>query len=349
MSVAILYSNLFRKHDPPYGFYHPENSRRLDIALNGIERAGLSNNVINLDTLDTYYHGYRDRVHHNDYISFIRKACDQNTRFIDGDTYINKYTFEVATHAIGCSVYALELALNMRESLVVALVRPPGHHAGFSGRAMGAPTQGFCIFNNVAATALYAIDKNLKPALIIDIDVHHGNGTQEIFWRNPDIVHIDIHEYGIYPGTGLVDDLGEGEGYGTKINIPLHPYSGNNDYIYVLHELVLPIAYSIKPKSIIISAGFDAYMNDGLASMELTDVFYAYFGSILRTLSKDFSVGIVAILEGGYGIGIERGLPSFLKGFVKPMEIMYKDVEPSKRTIYTVKQLHEILRSIYNM
>lgn len=349
MSLVILYSNIFYKHNPPRGLYHPESSKRMDIALHAIVQTGLLNNAKGIDVLEPHYYNYIKKVHSKEYISLIEKISSKGEGFIDSDTYVNQYTFSVATHALGCSVYAMDLALRTKETMVFALVRPPGHHAGLYGRAMGAPTQGFCIFNNVAAAAMYAIDMGFKPMVIIDIDVHHGNGTQEIFWSSPEVIHIDIHEDGIYPGTGSLEDLGEGEGYGTKINIPLYPYSNDDDYIYVFQEVVLSIINNVKPKSLAISAGFDAYIDDGLASMKLTEKFYKYFGSLLRLLSKELNVGIAAILEGGYSVGLENGLTAFLKSFINPIDIddASREVEPSKRTLYVVKKLSKLLKAAY--
>lgn len=352
MSVIILFSNLFYKHDPPHGLYHPENSKRLKIALEGLTQEGFSKNMIIIDSLRNQYYTYRSKVHYKDYVMFIEKICGRGEEvFIDGDTYVNRYTFDVATHALGCAVYASEMALNMKSTLVFTLVRPPGHHVGFSGRALGAPTQGFCIFNNIAAATMYLVEKGLRPAVIIDIDVHHGNGTQEIFWTNHDVLHVDIHEHGIYPGTGLLEDLGGGEGYGTKINIPLNPYSSDDDYIYVFRELITPFLSVIKPRSVLVSAGFDAYADDGLASMELTDKFYSYFGSFLRLISTDMGAGIVAVLEGGYSVGLKKGLASFLRGFVKPIDVeeINKNVRSSRATEYVVKKLKNLLNKVYTL
>ncbi|MEM1559993.1 MAG: histone deacetylase family protein [Ignisphaera sp.] len=348
-NVKIVTSRLFYKHNPPHGVYHPENSRRLDIALNSLAKTNFSNRLIVIDKLDEYYYSYRNRVHTEDYVLFIRGLCSKgDEKFIDNDTYINKYTFDVATHAIGCSVYAAELALNSKEVLVFSLIRPPGHHAGLSGNAMGAPTQGFCIFNNVAAAALYALDKGFKPIVIIDIDVHHGNGTQEIFWKNPDVVHVDIHEYDIYPGTGRIEDLGEGEGYGTKINIPLPPYSNDNDYLYVVEEIVIPLVLCVKPRAIILSAGFDAYANEEIALMQLTDKTYKNLGSFFRILSRELKTGVLAVLEGGYSVGLEKGIPAFLKSFEHFVDID-KKIEPSSYVVYLTKRLIKLLNQMYSI
>ncbi|MEM4788694.1 MAG: histone deacetylase family protein [Ignisphaera sp.] len=346
-NVKIVTSRLFYKHNPPHGIYHPENAKRLDIVLNSLAKEDFSREVVVVDELNEQYYSYRERVHTKNYVSFIRYICSKgDEKFIDSDTYVNKHTFDVATHAIGCSVYATELALSTKEVLVFALVRPPVHHVGLNGKAMGAPTQGFCIFNNAAAAALYALDKGLKPITIIDIDVHHGNGTQEIFWGNPNVIHIDIHEYDIYPGTGGIEDLGEGEGYGTKINIPLPPYTSDDDYLYVVEELVIPITLSVKPRVIVLSAGFDAYAGEEIAFMQLTNKAYKNLGSLFRMLSRELKIGISAILEGGYSVGLEKGVPMFLKSFDQFGDIDRR-IEPSNHVINITKRLIKLLNQIY--
>ncbi|HDI02140.1 MAG TPA: histone deacetylase family protein, partial [Ignisphaera sp.] len=233
---------------------------------------------------------------------------------------------------------------------VFALTRPPGHHVGRYGRAMGAPTQGFCIFNNIAGAIYYALSKKVKPILILDIDVHHGNGTQEIFWRNPDVIHIDIHEEGIYPGTGDIKDIGGDEARGTKINIPMPPLSQDEDYLYVLRELIIPLIDSIKPRIIVMSAGFDAYQHDGLASMMLSQEFYYRFGVAIANICKKYR-GLLAVLEGGYTTGLRYGLPAFIKGFINYREVELRDIEiePTKSVKNRVSEVMKILKSYHSL
>ncbi|ADM27231.1 Histone deacetylase [Ignisphaera aggregans DSM 17230] len=349
MSIHIFFSEILYRHRPPRNIYHPENPSRLDIALKSIkEIISIDNRIKILDSNVAEFINYIRRIHDYDYVEYIYSLCLEGDTYIDSDTYISRDSCRVAEKAIGLSVRAMNEAIEHRETLAFALVRPPGHHAGIRGRAMDAPTQGFCIFNNIAATTIYALDRGYSPIAIIDIDVHHGNGTQEIFWYDPRVIHIDIHEYGIYPGTGYIDEIGGKGAEGTKINIPLPPYSGDDDYLYIVREIVLPIIYSVKPKIIAISAGFDAYRDDGLADMEVTTIFYESFGKLLRFLSRDISV--MGVLEGGYSIGIENGFSAFLKGFLKGIDCVDKlfiDIKPSDRVINIVSRVKNILKPIY--
>ncbi|MEM1920231.1 MAG: histone deacetylase family protein [Ignisphaera sp.] len=347
MNMMIFYNNIFYRHKPPQGVYHLENPGRLDIALNGIRANDLLDYIKNVNVVEDRYRDYKLKIHSENYIALIDEFCSRGESFIDGDTYVCRDTCAVANYALYLSAHAMEIALDAKETLIFVLTRPPGHHVGLNGRAMGAPTQGFCIFNNIAIAATYALDRGYKPVVIIDIDVHHGNGTQEIFWEDPNVVHIDVHEHGIYPGTGYINDLGGGEGYGTKINIPMHSFSGDNDYIYVFKEIVSQLIYTIKPKVLAISAGFDAYKDDGLASMELTESFYRFLGSLVRQFVKELGISAIAVLEGGYGIGLEKGLPALLRGFVKPIEIDIGTVEASRLTIYIVKSIRNMIKDFY--
>ncbi len=349
MSIHILYSNTFYLHRPLAGVYHPENPSRIDIIINTIKKIYLPQKMIidNRINYDVGYLHYILKIHDKSYIEFVNSLCTAGDTYIDSDTYVSRNTCRTAEMAIITSIKSIEIALSQHEVLVFAVVRPPGHHVGRYGRAMDAPTQGFCIYNNVAATALYAIDKGYTPIIIMDIDVHHGNGTQEIFWYEPKVIHIDIHQYGIYPGTGSIDSIGGGEARGTKINLPLPPYSSDDDYLYIIKEIFIPIIELIKPRAIAISAGFDAYKGDGLSEMEVTHKFYSLYGALLRALSKRIGVGITAVLEGGYSIGLKEGIQSFILGFLSDFnkyEETLKNISPSKKTIEIVTKVKNILK-----
>ncbi len=346
MSIHIFFSDISYRHRPPRKTYHPENPSRLDIAIRSIKDISIHHKIEVLSISSIEFADYIKRVHDYDYIEYIHSLCLEGDTYIDNDTYISRDSCLAAKSAVDLSVRAMDESINHREVLAFALVRPPGHHAGIRGRAMGAPTQGFCIFNNIATATIYALDRGYSPIAIIDIDVHHGNGTQEIFWHDPRVIHIDIHEYGIYPGTGYIDDIGGKGAEGTKINIPLPPYSKDDDYLYVVREIVIPVIQTIKPRIIAVSAGFDAYKDDGLANMEITTIFYKSFGTLLRFFSK--SMGVMGVLEGGYSIGLEKGFPSLLKGFINSIDDIDKlfiDVNPSNNTIDIVSRIKSILKT----
>ncbi len=315
MKLYIAYSDDHEGHRPPDGAPHPENPMRLHIAVEALKSSGLWNRAhIIMPTEVGLEHVLR--VHDADYVDLIRKVSERGGGYLDPDTYVARGTLRAALTAIGASIMGVDLLLEKGSALFLSLARPPGHHAGRCGRALGAPTLGFCVFNNVAAAARYAIDvKRVWPIVIVDFDVHHGNGTQEIFWYESNVIHIDIHEHGIYPGTGDLEDVGGGEAEGTKINVPLPSYSSDDDYIYVWKEVVEPLIHLAKPRLILVSAGFDAYKDDGLASMEVTSKFFSFAASSLAILSKRY-LGTLIVLEGGYTVGLRDGLASFVEGYI---------------------------------
>jgi len=292
---------------------HPERPERIEIALRGLARAGISVRVLEPSE--------RPRealfsAHDREYVELVERMS-RSRRYIDSDTYLTPHTFRVALRAASASIEAAEKIMG-GSPLGIALPRPPGHHAGRSGRALGAPTQGFCIFNNAALAALRLIGSGYEPVAIIDIDIHHGNGTQEIFWRDPRVVHIDLHDSSIYPGTGWHIDVGSGEGAGTKVNIPLLPGSRDPEYVHAWIEAVEPAIYFFKPRAIVISAGFDAHEGEVMGYVKLSTELYRWLGHRVWELSRRVASisGVVFVLEGGYGPGLYEGLPSFLLGLL---------------------------------
>ncbi|MDT7875316.1 MAG: histone deacetylase family protein [Sulfolobaceae archaeon] len=289
MVIPIIYTDEYLKHQP--NGHHVENPDRVKRVLKALEGKPIIKPIKATEEDPKL-------IHDENYVELV-KLSSKRGDWIDADTYTNEHTWESALWALGG-------ALTAYEQQGFALVRPPGHHAGISGRAFGAPTLGFCIFNNVAFPILKL---KLKKVLILDFDVHYGNGTQEIFWENPDVVHIDIHQdpRTLYPGTGFPDMIGGGEAKGTKISILIPPDGGDD-----LYEELVPIIQSIiddfKPSVIAYSAGFDAFEDDGLARVRATERTYYNMGLIGSKFRK------YAVLEGGYSVGLERGSKAFIEG-----------------------------------
>jgi len=299
---------LHRPHDD-----HPERPERIELALKGLARAGIS---VKISEPPERPKEALFSAHDREYVELVERLS-KSRRYMDSDTYLTPHTFRVALRAASASIEAAEKII-YGSPLSLSLPRPPGHHAGRSGRALGAPTQGFCIFNNAALAALRLVGSGYAPVVIIDIDIHHGNGTQEIFWRDPRVIHIDLHDSSIYPGTGWHIDVGSGEGAGTKINIPLIPGSRDPEYIHAWLEAVEPALYFFKPRAIVISAGFDAHEGEVMGYVKLTTDLYRWLGHRIWSLSRRIPsiAGIVFVLEGGYGSGLYEGLPSFVLGLL---------------------------------
>jgi acetoin utilization deacetylase AcuC-like enzyme len=212
---------------------------------------------------------------------------------LEEDTFTSPESCEIALLAAGAAVQAADHVLDRRQS-AFALVRPPGHHAE-RDRAMG-----FCLFNNVAVAAAHALSRGVQRIAIVDIDVHHGNGTQWIFYDDPRVLYVSTHQFPFYPGTGAADEIGTGDGVGFTFNVPLEAGATDADYDLVYREAVSPVVAQFAPELVLVSAGFDAHESDPLASMRMTESGY---GSIVRRLvevAPDRAIGLVT--EGGYDL-----------------------------------------------
>ncbi|MGC8994545.1 MAG: histone deacetylase family protein [Pyrobaculum sp.] len=295
--MLVYYSDVFKKHVPP--FRHPEAPDRLDYLVEGVLEAGavVKEPEMRADVWDLIY-----AVHDKGYVDYVKRMCERGGAEIDGDTYVSPGTCDAAA----LSVSAVVNAIDRREVALVAS-RPPGHHAGFVGRALTAPTQGFCIFNTAAIGALYLGE----GAAVVDIDVHHGNGTQEILYAK-DLLYISTHQHPatLYPGTGYPEEVGEGRGEGFNINIPLPPGTGDDIYVKVVDEFIIPILRQYNPRLVIVSLGWDAHRDDPLADLNLSLKGYLYAIDAILKLQKP----TVFLLEGGYNRSvIKRGTKALIR------------------------------------
>ncbi len=324
--VIIVYDERFLRHYSE-GYSHPEAPSRLINALESLKTYNILQKFksVAVDRLD-YELPYE--VHERAYVNYIRELSSKGFHYVDGDTYVNRYTFEVATLALTASVMSYELR-EVSNNPVFVLVRPPGHHAGIRGSALGAPTLGFCIFNNIAVLAKRLINAGFKRVIIVDIDAHHGNGTQEIFMDVPEVIHIDIHQKGIYPGTGSIYEVGSGEAEGTKINIPVPSGSSDSTYKEILDEILEPLINCIKPDYMLISAGYDTHYSDPLTNLRVTaTTYYNYFKKFYGLASRLCNSRLIAVLEGGYAEGIRSGLPNSIAALAG-LEPYVNEVETS--------------------
>lgn len=308
-SVSIIYDEVYLKHSDIEGM-HPESPSRLMRIMHGLESTGLLGKVATVRPVEAPL-DLLCSVHTPGYVELIRTKSSEGFRYIDSDTYVNNWTFTSARYAAGGVIKAVEATLSGSTSKSFALVRPPGHHAGVSGAALGAPTLGFCIFNNIAVGAKYLLNRGFKKIAILDIDVHHGNGTQEIFWDEHRVLHINIHQDGIYPGTGSVSDVGGREAAGTKVNIPLGRGAGDHTYMVLFREIVEPLVSEFKPDYILVSAGFDSHYSDQLAGLAVTgNGYYEIFSNIVKLSDRYCGGRLTAVLEGGYRDGLIKGVPN---------------------------------------
>jgi acetoin utilization deacetylase AcuC-like enzyme len=286
--MLLFTSPRFEEHVTPPG--HPERMERAHVfdaaAARWKDRGGATSGprAATRDELS--------RVHAVEYLDTIAAAAGRAV-MLDPDTFTSPESVEIAQLAAGTAVAAVEYALD-HGSAAFALVRPPGHHAE-RDRAMG-----FCLYNNVAVAAAHAVSRGLGRVAIVDIDVHHGNGTQWMFYDNPRVLYVSTHQFPFYPGTGAADETGTGDGTGFTVNVPLEMGATDADYDMVYRRAVVPVLEQFSPQLVLVSAGFDAHERDPLASMRMTTAGYA---SVVRQLlSAAGKTPIAFVTEGGYDL-----------------------------------------------
>jgi acetoin utilization deacetylase AcuC-like enzyme len=237
------------------------------------------------------------RVHSAAHVDSIESLSERGGGMIDLDTVASAGSWEAALHAAGGAVLAVERLL-AEGGLAFCGLRPPGHHAD-RDRAMG-----FCLFNNLAVAAAHALDSlGLERVLVLDWDVHHGNGTEAIFYGSPRVLYTSIHQSPLYPGTGAATDVGSGAGEGFTVNLPVAPGSGPDEFLALVQHLVVPIVRDWRPGLICISAGYDAHREDPLANCELDDAAYGDMAATMRDLAAELEAPVLICLEGGYALG----------------------------------------------
>ncbi len=332
--LRIFYSPVFKDHRP--SVYHLERPERLDTAVDALKARGLWRNVAEpeMASLNDLL-----EVHSREYVERIQNLS-RSFSMIDPDTYVSPGTWEAALKAFGAAREAV-FSASGHKGIYLALVRPPGHHAGRNGRAFSAPTLGFCIFNSAAGAAKLAEELE-GEAVVIDFDAHHGNGTQEIFWKNPNVIHIDLHERDIYPWSGYEHDAGGKGAEGSKINIPMPHRARDDDYILSWRGIVLPVLEELEPEVVVVSAGFDGFLGESLTTLQLTERFFSYAGSTLSSYS------LAVILEGGYSSGLKKGLPAFIDGYLRG-DIQEEPIKPSYEAIRVVETVAEIQSEWWGM
>ena len=293
LRVGLYDDPIFRKHDAGDG--HPERPDRLEAVRRGIWQAGLEPQLQILSPRPATSAELL-RVHTAGHVALVASTEGRQYRF-DPDTQAGPHSYEAALLAAGAVADAVDKVLDGTLDRAFCAVRPPGHHA-LPDRAMG-----FCLFGNVAVAAAHALARGLQRVLIVDFDVHHGNGTQAMFYGDKRVLYVSSHAWPFYPGTGGLDEVGEGEARGFTVNLPLPGALGDREYASVYRRIVEPIGRAFDPELVLVSAGFDAHRGDPLAGMDLTAAGYAELMDVCVGMATGAARGrVVAVLEGGYGL-----------------------------------------------
>jgi len=296
LRTAYIYDPLFLSHDT--GFGHPERSQRLTVAHDRLSAQEWFKSLHQCSPRKACPDIVR-LVHDADYIDRVQQACESGASRIDSpDVSVCAESCEVALNATGSVLELADQVMAGDMDNGFAMVRPPGHHAEV------AEAMGFCLFNSIAVSARYLQSRyGLERILILDWDVHHGNGTQHIFERDSSVFYISLHQFPHYPGTGSLAETGIGEGEGTTLNCPMSPGLGDHQYRQAFEEIILPRAKAFCPDAVLISAGFDAHRADPLGAINLENESYVWMTQMMMELADQCCEGrLISVLEGGYDL-----------------------------------------------
>jgi acetoin utilization deacetylase AcuC-like enzyme len=311
-----------------------EAPERFPAALAGVEEAENTGVKVERRPCKPAPRSALEAVHAPAYLDHLEELSASGGGYVDFDTALNSASWETATLASGAAIGAVESALSGTAAFAIA--RPPGHHAG---RAYG---MGFCLLNNAAIAAEYARSSGVERVAIVDWDVHHGNGTQDIFYANGEVLYLSVHQSPFYPGTGDAREVGEGRGQGFTANVPLPGRSGEDLYAEAFAGFFIPVLREFRPGLILISAGYDAHTADPLGGMRLESASFGRFAAQLAALAREIGAAPSALLlEGGYNLnaltesvaatirGVEEEAPAWVySGDVRPIEAVRRALAP---------------------
>jgi acetoin utilization deacetylase AcuC-like enzyme len=338
--TAVVVDREYLKHDP--GESHPERPERIQVLL---DLAGALGEDFAILPPRAASRAEVERAHGADHVRLVESTSKVNRYALDGDTITCRDSFAVSLLAVGGYLNLLDAIAAAEIGNGFALVRPPGHHA-LRDRAMG-----FCLFNTMAIGAEYLKRAHgAKKILIMDWDVHHGNGTQDAFYDDPSVLFISTHQYPFYPGSGAVNEVGAGAGEGYTINVPLPAGCADAEYMQVFHDIVIPAAEKFEPEWILVSAGFDPHRRDPLGGMGVTEQGFAAMAQKLVAAADKWAAGRIALLlEGGYDLaGLRNSVAAVLRELQSGRPASAERLPPSgsriEPLIRRIRQVHEKYR-----
>ncbi|MFH1087006.1 MAG: histone deacetylase [Chloroflexota bacterium] len=302
MKVGLVHDPVYLQHDTGA---HPENAQRLVATIALLEKSGVKDKLLSLRPRQAL-RGEILLNHTAKHVARVRDTAARGGGWLDPDTAMSADSYDVALYAAGGVLLGVEKVMAGELDSCFALVRPPGHHATPDGG------MGFCLFNNVAIAARFALASyDIARVLIVDFDVHHGNGTQDAFHSDGRVLYLSTHQYPFYPGSGDFRDRGTGPGEGKIVNVPLPAGCGDEEFLRVYREILVPVARRFEPELVLVSAGYDAHWSESIASMRLTVTGYAGIVRVIKDLAGEICPGrLVFALEGGYHL---QALPASVR------------------------------------
>jgi acetoin utilization deacetylase AcuC-like enzyme len=337
--TGVVCHDLYKQHLAD--FPHVESPERLQVIYDMLEAPDMAGRFVTISPRSAT-HDELAWIHSPSHIERVAATDGKTHASLDPDTQTTPHSYQAAILAVGGLFSLVDKIVDGTIKNGFALVRPPGHHAE-KDRAMG-----FCLFNNVALGARYAMKTHgLKKILIVDWDLHHGNATQHSFYEDPDILYFSTHQYPHYPGTGSLQEIGRGNGKGFTVNVPLFPGYGDIEFFKIFEQVLYPIGRAFKPELIFVSAGFDTYVADPLGGMRVTPEGYAAMTRLIMELARECSSERLAItLEGGYHLtGLRESVKAVLKELVGESILTADDLEGLEKgavppIIQEVMQVH---------
>jgi acetoin utilization deacetylase AcuC-like enzyme len=334
--TGLVYHPIYLEHDTDG---HPERKERLTTTLKKIEASGLDLEFITPRpaTLEEVR-----AIHSTGYIDQVRAISERGGGYLDLDTVVSRLSYEAALMSAGGVITGIDCVINDLDN-AFALARPPGHHA-LPNRGMG-----FCLFNNVAIGAKYAQTRGLEKVLIVDWDVHHGNGTSAIFYDDRSVMYFSVHQFPHYPGTGRVKELGMDGAEGFTVNVPLPRGTGDSGYFAVFEEILKPVAMEFDPDIVLVSAGQDPHQADPLGGMNLTTEAFGSMAAVVKGIADTCCDGrLVAALEGGYNLdSLSDSIVAILRGF-KGVALAPIEVEDEPRVAERIEEVKRTMSPYWN-